>query len=144
MICSYQKLLATQCLKYLVKCTTSKSSFLVTQYFLLALVKLLLGNAITFSRQSWTCDKTAPTAVPLASVSKMNDLVKSGWAKTGAVVRQCFSLSNAFWQSTDQLKIFPFSVSLCRGLAISEKFAIYSYNICKTQGKSEVHWWLMA
>ena len=118
-LCPYKK-----GLKCLMKVTTASSSFLVTQYFRSDLLRTLLAYAITFSCPSCIWDKAAPIAFWLASVSKINGLLKSGWVRIGADVNLAFKRSNAVWHSPVHKKGVATSVSLCSGRAILEKLAM--------------------
>jgi hypothetical protein len=57
-------------------------------------VKDLLAYSMTCSLSSCIWGSTAPIALSLASVSKMNGFEKSGKAKIGAFVRLLFRASN--------------------------------------------------
>lgn len=72
-------------LKCFMKVTTTRVSFLVTQYFFLDLVSILLAYATTFSCPSWICDSVAPITYWLASVSNINGFEKSECVRIGAL-----------------------------------------------------------
>ena len=76
--------------------TTASSSCRVPQYCLSALLSTLLPQAISLSQPSpSTCDRITPIPTPLASVSRINGQLKSGYTSTEVVVSRWRSFSNA-------------------------------------------------
>ena len=70
---------------------------------------------------SLSCERTAPVLLSLASVSRMNNLVKSGKVKIGVDVNLWRSSSNATWQASVQWNCAARSVSSWNGPAIFAK-----------------------
>ena len=70
---------------------------------------------------SCSCDNTAPRPVSLASVSNTNPPSSWGKARIGASTSFLFSASKACVHSSVHEKVFPFSASDDRGLAMVAK-----------------------
>ena len=94
-----------------VKVTTASSSWRVTQYLRLALLRVWLAYAITCSfpvSSSW--DRTPPNPVLLASVSKINGLLNFGNARMGAKQSLWPSVWNVSWHSVFYSNRVVFSI----------------------------------
>ena len=73
---------------------------------------------------SCSCESTAPSPIPEASVSRTNDLEKSGKASTGACVSICFNWSNVSWHVEVYLNKASFFIRAYNGAATCEKRGI--------------------
>ena len=87
----------------------------------LRLQKRLRSIASSSLLTTLTCDKTAPRAVMLSSVYKMNGSVTEGEAKVRVDISLCFNFSKSSCASGVHRKNDLLSLALCSGRAISAK-----------------------
>ena len=114
--------------KYGRKCLTqyiiAKASFSYVSYFISLSFNVREAYAIGRSLFIFPCDNIPPTAIPEASVVKINGFEKSGYCKTGSSHNLCFSISNDSSCLDVQSKRTSFFNKLVKGLANVEKFGM--------------------